>query len=249
LLKDNKSAVKTPLEKLSLDKLEQIVGFGRDTALIDAIRERLLQHGGDGKKAFAANQPPLRKPSKSEEKSPIIRAVKLLSTQKSGIPIRKGIADNDKMLRVDVFSKAGKFHLVPVYVHHRVAKVLPDRAIVASKDEEEWTLIDSSFEFRFSLYPNDLVKIVQKNAPPIWGYYRTCHSGTGNLNVLLHDRNFYGEKTVSRNKSEKGGAVPNDKVGLIEGIGVKTALSLEKFHVDVLGRIYPAKPEPRRGLA
>jgi CRISPR-associated endonuclease Csn1 len=249
LLKDNKSAVKTPLEKLSLDKLEQIVGFGRDTALIDAIRERLLQHGGDGKKAFAANQPPLRKPSKSEEKSPIIRAVKLLSTQKSGIPIRKGIADNDKMLRVDVFSKAGKFHLVPVYVHHRVAKTLPDRAIVAFKDEDEWTLIDESFEFRFSLYPNDLVKIVQKNAVPIWAYYRSCHSGTGAINAVLHDRNFFGEKTTSKQLHEKGKIPGNDKIGLIEGIGVKTALSLEKFHVDVLGRIYPAKPEPRRGLA
>ena len=37
--------------------------------------------------------------------------------------------------------------------------------------------------------------------------------------------------------------------GMIEGIGVKTALSLEKFHVDVLGNIYPAPPEKRRGLA
>ena len=36
----------------------------------------------------------------------------------SGIPIRGGIAKNDSMLRVDVFTKAGKFHLVPVYVHH-----------------------------------------------------------------------------------------------------------------------------------
>lgn len=39
------------------------------------------------------------------------------------------------------------------------------------------------------------------------------------------------------------------KDGLIRGIGVKTALKVEKFHVDVLGRIYPAKPESRRGLA
>lgn len=27
------------------------------------------------------------------------------------------------MLRVDVFAKAGKFHLVPVYVHHRVRRL------------------------------------------------------------------------------------------------------------------------------
>ena len=43
--------------------------------------------------------------------------------------MRGGIAKNDTMLRVDVFTKAGKFHLVPVYVHHRVTG-LPNRAIV-----------------------------------------------------------------------------------------------------------------------
>jgi CRISPR-associated endonuclease Csn1 len=36
---------------------------------------------------------------------------------------------------------------------------------------------------------------------------------------------------------------------MIESIGVKTALSLERLHVDTLGNIHPAKPEPRNGLA
>ena len=135
------------------------------------------------------------------------------------------------MLRVDVFTKAGKFHLVPVYVHHRVTG-LPNRAIVAFKDEEEWTLIDESFEFLFSLHPNDLVRIHQKGKQPILGYYASCHRGTGNLNVWAHDRS-----TVV------------GKDGMLEGIGVKTALTLEKFHVDTLGNIYPAPPEKRRGLA
>ena len=39
------------------------------------------------------------------------------------------------------------------------------------------------------------------------------------------------------------------KGGTIEGIGVKTALKIEKFHVDALGNIYPAFPEHRHGLA
>lgn len=147
----------------------------------------------------------------------------------SGIPIRGGIAKNDTMLRVDVFAKANKFHLVPVYVHHTVAKALPNRAIVASKDEAEWTLIDDSFVFCFSLYPNDLVRVQQKNKAPILGYYSSCHRGTGSLNLWVHDRN----KQVGKD-------------GMIEGIGVKTALSIEKFNVDVLGSYYPAPPEKRR---
>jgi CRISPR-associated endonuclease Csn1 len=135
------------------------------------------------------------------------------------------------MLRVDVFSKAGKFHLVPVYVHHRVTG-LPNRAIVAFKDESEWTVMDEDCQFLFSLYPNDLVRLQQKGKPSLTGYFASAHRGTGSINLWLHDRNKI-----------------NHKDGSIESIGVKTALSLEKLNVDVLGHIYPAPPEVRRGLA
>jgi CRISPR-associated endonuclease Csn1 len=36
---------------------------------------------------------------------------------------------------------------------------------------------------------------------------------------------------------------------MIESIGVKIAVALEKFHVDTLGNLYPAPSETRRGLA
>ncbi len=103
---------------------------------------------------------------------------------------------------------------------------------MAFKDESEWTLIDDSFQFLFALHPNDLVRISQKGKSPIWGYYSSCHRGTGNLNIWAHDRN----KQVGKD-------------GLVEGLGVKTALNLEKFNVDVLGNIYPAPAESRRDLA
>lgn len=203
----------------------------RNQRLYQALHQRLLEHGGKADKAFAKDKP-FFKPGKNGEAGPLVRTVTLQIDKLSGIPVRGGVAKNDSMIRVDVFSKSGKFHLVPVYVHHRVAKALPDRAIVAFKDEDEWTLIDDSFEFRFSLYPNDLVKIQQKNKPLIEGYYAGCNRATGSIDVWLHDRN-----------------TALGKEGLIQSIGIKLALSVEKFHVDVLGRIYPAKPEPRRGLA
>ena len=159
-----------------------------------------------------------------------MRSVKLVRGKQSGIPIRGGLAKNDSMLRVDVFTKAGKFHLVPVYVHHRVTG-LPDRAIVAFKDETEWTLIDESFAFLFSIYPNDLVRVALKKDSAL-GYYSGADRSTGAINLWAHDRSA---------------AIGKD--GLIRGIGVKTAVSLEKFNIDVLGRVYPAPPEVRRGLA
>jgi len=222
---------KVPLASLTLKDLDNLIDPHRNEKLYTAIRTRLDAHGGKGDKAFPASNP-LRKPDKSGQPTgPIVRSVTRVIDKLSGIPIRGGIAKNDTMLRVDVFTKGGKFHLVPVYVHHKISN-LPNRAIVAFKDEADWTLIDDSFAFCFSLHPNDLVQIKQKNKPPILGYYSSCHRGTGNLNLWAHDRN------------QRIG-----KDGLIEGIGVKTALSLEKFHVDVLGNLYPAPPEIRRELA
>ena len=172
-----------------------------------------------------------RKPTKDGSLGPIVRTVTMVIDKLSGIPIRNGIAKNDTMLRVDVFTKDRKYHLVPIYVHHALAKRvedLPIKAIVANKDELEWTLIDESFAFCFSLYPNDFVRISQKGKAMISGYYISCHRGTGCLNLWAHDRSSLVGKD-----------------GAIEGVGVKTALSFEKYNVDELGNIYHSKKEVR----
>jgi len=226
---------KVSLTSLTLKDMDNLIDPHRNEKLYAAIRARLEANNGKGDKAFPPDNP-LRKPDRDGNPTgPIVRTVTMVIDKLSGIPVRGGIAKNDTMLRADVFrhKKDKKYHLVPVYVHHTVAKELPNRAVVAFKDESEWTLIDEeNFDFCFSLYPNDLIRITQKNKPPITAYYGSCHRGTGNLNIWLHDRN-----------------TANTKDGALEGIGVKTAKSLEKFHVDTLGNIYPAPPEQRRGLA
>ncbi len=222
---------KVPLASLGPSDLDRMIDPHRNEKLYKAIRSRLEAHSGKAEKAFPPENP-LRKPDKDGNPTgPVVRTVTLVIDKLSGIPVRQGVAKNDTMLRVDVFSKQGRFHLVPVYVHHRV-KGLPDRAIVAFKDEDEWTQIDDSFEFLFSLYPNDLVRVTQKSKAPIFGYYAGCHRGTGAINLWAHDRN---------------GRVGKD--GLIAGIGVKTAAAIERFDVDVLGRRRPSKRRGRRGLA
>jgi CRISPR-associated endonuclease Csn1 len=230
LLAGGQSSSKTALANLTLKDLDKIIEQ-RDTALIDAIRKRLTAFDGDGKKAFAANQPPLRKPSAEGKTSPIIRSVKLLDTQKSGIPIRGGIANNGAMLRVDIFTKAGKFHAVPIYVADTVKAELPNRAVVAFKPEEEWTVMDESFQFLFSLHPNDWVTIRYKNAPERSGYYAGLHRAGGTINLWLHDRN----QSIGKD-------------GLLEGNGIKTALAVEKYHVDLLGRLHRVQQEERQPL-
>lgn len=224
---------KVPLSGLTLKDIDKLIDPHRNEKLYAAIRSRLEAHGGKGDKAFPPGNP-LRKPDRSGEPTgPVVRTVTMVIDKLSGIPIRGGIAKNDSMLRVDVFKnkKDGKFHLVPVYIHHGVAKTLPDRAIVGGREEQDWTLIDDRFTYCFAINPNDLLR-VKLNDGVRFGYYAGCDRSTGAIHLWAHDRNQHVGKD-----------------GLIRSIGVKTALSLEKFNVDVLGNIYPAPPEARRGLA
>ncbi len=230
LLEQGMSAVKTPLENLKLKDIERIVGYDdpRNEKLIEALRQRLQAHGDDGKKAF---KEPLYKPSKPGKNAPIVRTVNLTDTQKSGIPVRGGIANNGSMLRVDIFTDGKKFHAVPLYVADAVRPELPKRAVVQSKPEEEWTVMDENYRFLFSLHPNDWVNVQLKGKPVIEGYFAGLDRSTGAISVWTHDRN----QSLAKD-------------GLIRGIGIKTAQSVEKFHVDLLGRLYPVRQEIRQPL-
>jgi CRISPR-associated endonuclease Csn1 len=168
-----------------------------------------------------------RKPDKQGNPTgPVVRTVTKVIDKLSGIPIRHGVAKNDTMLRVDVFTKAGKFHLVPVYVHHRVTG-LPNRAVVSKKNEDQWTIMDDSYSFGFSLYPNDLFRL-NLDGESFFGYFGGINTNDGGLKFFPHD---------------------NRSVDSLKKKGVSSAKSFEKFNVDVLGNLYPAPPEQRRDLA
>jgi CRISPR-associated endonuclease Csn1 len=179
---------KVPLVSLALKDLDKLFDPHRNEKLYSAIRARLEAYGGKGDKAFSPDNP-LHKPDRDGNPTgPLVRTVKMVIDKLSGIRVRGGIAKNDTMLRVDIFrhKKDGKYHLVPVYVHHVVARELPHRAIVAFKDENEWTLIDDGFEFTFSVYPNDLLKIILRKEVHL-GYFTGCNRSTGAFNLWSHD--------------------------------------------------------------
>lgn len=229
------SSVKVPLTALRLKDVPRIAGGGdpRNQALIAAIEDRLRQHGDNGEKAF---KEPLRRPAApgKEDVAPLVRTVRLTDVQKSGVilPHRGGgIAKNASMLRVDIFSKSGKFFAVPLYVADAVKKELPNKAVVAFKSEAEWTVIDGSYSFLFSLHPNDWLKVTFKKDAPKEGYYSGLNISTGAISLWAHDRN-----------SSVG------KGGFMEGIGIKTALALEKCHVDMLGGLHRVQSEVRQPL-
>lgn len=236
---------RVPLEELQL-KDGEILNYCRprdDPALYAVLRDRLLQHGGDAKHAFAE---PVCKPGSTAP----VRKVKLVEPATLSVPVHggKGLADNGSMVRIDIFHVKGDgYYLVPIYVADTVKAELPSKACVAHKAYENWKPMKDG-DFLFSLYPNDLILLKDrepirlkrnkqsKNADegklpttrtclegePV--YYRGCNIASGNINGCSHDNAYTFEK------------------------GLKRLQSIRKFQVDMLGRTSEVISEKRMGF-
>lgn len=216
------------LSSLTPVALENMVDKERNIRLYTLLKERLDAHGGKADKAFA--QPVYMPVNDPATPAPRVNSIRVVTNEKSGIEINQGLASNGDMVRVDVFKSAGKFYLVPVYVHHFADKTLPNKAIVQGKTEENWPQM-ADFDFLFSLYRNDYV-ILKTKKEIIEGYYVGTHRGTGNINIRTHD-------------NDPGFG----KGGTKEGLGVKTLLAFEKYAVDYFGNKHLVGKEQRLGLA
>lgn len=190
--------------------------------MYDDIYKKMEKSNFKAEKAFEQGY---RKHSKKGE-GPIVRSIKVVSAGTNGVVLKnEAIAENANMVRVDVFEKDNKYYLVPIYVSDFVKRELPNKAIKANKNEEEWIEMTAEYQFKFSLYPNDLVKIKKKDEKEIYAYYCSTHRGTAAINLL----SVNGEKTI-------------------KGIGVKGLDIFEKYQVDILGNISKVKKEKREGV-
>jgi CRISPR-associated endonuclease Csn1 len=170
-------------------------------------------------------------------KGDVIRKVRLATKDNVAVEVNGGTVDRGNMARVDVFRKKNnkdkwEFYAVPIYPH-QIAKMdaAPDRAVIANKSDREWTLLDDSFEFIWSLNAMSYVEMTKSNGVSIEGYFRGLHRGTGAANLSKH-------WTL-------------DKIGATDGIGIKTLADFKKFTVDRLGRKFEVSREVRtwRGKA
>lgn len=148
---------------------------------------------------------------------------------KSGINIRGGLANNGDMLRTDVFVRKNakgkdEFYLVPIYLSDIPKGVLPNKAIVAFKDEAEWLEMDENYQFKFSLFLDDLVKVTKKEKE-VLGYFKGTNRCLGQITIDLPDSS----QTIS-------------------SIGVKTLDKVQKYQVDPLGNYAEIKKETRLPL-
>lgn len=236
------SASKVPLTalKLSNDKSE-IKDYDEkakrdDKLLYNALYTRLLEFGGDAKKAFAE---PFYKPVKDGKQGNPVKKVWVNEVFNAGMRLeeRNAVADNGGMVKIDVFAKDKKYFCVPVYIKDIYAKRLPCRAITAGKKYEEWTKIDESYDFLFALYSNDLI-YVESNKE-----FNLSSSNKYEKHKISIDQGFFYYKGID---ISTGAAVIINHDNSFEGkIGLKTLLKLQKYTVDVLGNIHLVAKEKR----
>jgi CRISPR-associated endonuclease Csn1 len=161
-----------------------------------------------------------------------ISKVRLSTNKKADVLIRDGAADRGEMARVDVFRKKNKrdaweYFLVPIYPHQVMDRVdwptPPCRAVQQGKAEEEWPIIDSAYEFLWSIYPLSFLQITKLDGEVIEGYFRSLDRSTGNLTISPH---------LTKEQIRKG-------------IGTRTLFDFRKLNVDRLGRRFEIRREIR----
>ena len=218
-----------PLSDVNLSVLEKSVLPESDKKLYQQLKDRLLQHGDDPKKAF---DEPVYKNNKKYDKNgrPLspVSSIKVydVSPETSGFTLKDrgrevGYVNNGSMIRLNIYKHVNskgkaKYYGVPVYAHQtRTGSRL---ILPAPKDAPQ--LIDDSFTKVCALFPNDYVRLISNGKPTQEGYYVKYGIGDGGM--------------VIKNHLSAGNAMTRN-------CGIKSVDSIERLDIDVLGDNYPWK--------
>lgn len=236
---------RTALANLKLDKNGEINGYFQpegDAALYNALKQRLVEFEGDAKKAFAT---PIRKPCNSGQGN-IVRTVKTYETYTGGGMIlekNKGIVKNDGMIRVDLYSKDGKYFGVPVYVADLYRGELPKRAATANKPQNEWREMDDTYTFEMSIYQDDLLHIESKKGIELKKKKDVENSAKALTKTITDDLVYF----IGFNRS-KASIEVEDTTGCynMDGLGIQNIGKITKCEIDVLGNVQEIKKRPKQ---
>ena len=122
------------------------------------------------------------------------------------------------------------------------AKKLPNKVIEISR---EWSEIDDSFEFLFTLYQNDLIKVTSSKEITLSKANKNVKSKKAESIASREIVAYYLGTDIS---SASIKILSHDGCYTTRGLGVKTLLNIEKLNVDVMGNVFNAPQENRRGL-
>lgn len=166
------------------------------------------------------------------------------------------VADNGPMVRTDIFrhKSSGKFYGVPIYTMDYALGKLPNKAVVSGKDKagviKEWLEMDENYEFCFSLFKDDLIKVQKKEMKGAeLCYFKRFKTSGPSIEVVKHD-NFVKNITPNQEQIFK---LSKDGLSIEESmIAFQNLEIFEKWQVSPLGkRDFKAngdKPEIRQEI-
>ena len=155
----------------------------------------------------------------------------------------KGIVKNDGMIRVDLYSKDGKYFGVPVYVADLYRGELPKRAATANKPQNEWREMDDTYTFEMSIYQNDLLRIESKKGIELKKDRNNEFSAKEN-SILLNDGYVYFTSFCISTAAIK----IEDTTGcyVAPSVGIQNLKKITKCEIDVLGNVQEIKKRPKQ---
>ncbi|MBM7649469.1 CRISPR-associated endonuclease Csn1 [Bacillus ectoiniformans] len=200
-----------------------MVGKESDLATYEAIKNRYL---ANDKNVNAAFTEPLYKPSYSGNGNQIKR-VKVYSDKKSFVrEVNGGVAQNGDLVRIDIFKKEEKYHMIPIYVLDTSLPELPNKLVTSGKGYDKWRELDNTYCFQFSLYPYDLVRVVKGEHDEF--LYLSTIDISGDILEFRH---------INRPSKSKD-----------HRFSLKTIDCIEKYEVGILGNVTLVKNEKRRSF-
>lgn len=182
-------------------------------------------------------------------KEGVERAIKLGKVRQIG----SKIADNGTMVRVDIFrhKSSGKFYGVPIYTMDFALGILPNKAVVGGKDKsgviKDWLEMDSSYEFCFSLFKDDLILVQKKEMSKAeLCYFKRFKTSGPSIEVTKHD-NF--AKNITPNQ-EQIFKLSEDRLSIEESmIAFQNLKVFEKWQVSPLGEVSKVEFKEREPIA
>ena len=236
-LKPKKISEEIPLkdDKYPEYSIENYYRPESDRLLYLKLKEYLVENG-----SIPENKP-FYKPKKDGSDGPVVKTVKVYEKTSNCVITPNGAAANDKMFRVDVFEKDNKFYLCPVYMADVYAKKLPNKVIERDKD---WSEIDDSYNFKFSLYQNDLIKVESRKELTLKKNFKDEKSTKPNEVNSNSWLVYYNSLNISNGAID----IKTHDTCYVTTIGAKTLLNIEKYYVDIMGKIYKAPKEERKGF-
>ncbi|AWI34464.1 type II CRISPR RNA-guided endonuclease Cas9 [Helicobacter apodemus] len=163
------------------------------------------------------------------------------------------IVSNGAMVRVDIFKhKEGKFYAVPIYTMDFAFGEWPNKAVATGKDEDgvikDWIEMDSDYDFCFSLFKDDLIKVKKKKMKEAeFCYFKRFKTSGASIEIVKHD-NRADNLNGNQEKIFKVKLENNQKILDKSLISIQNLEIFEKWQVSPLGKVQKAVPESRQGI-